>query len=231
MENDPRNDQGIFGELEELGKGEEEGGGSGKKRKFVWLYICIAIVLLIIALLIYWGVSSHASYSTPGYRNAISAARQEEANLKSILSSTSPTEQELSKDLPSSSSVQAFAQTWNLANTMVSTLPSFMTQAPKNSQEAQSYTQSLNQWVEEAKNYGYELTQQAQEAGIYGARALFSTQKANLEGTLKRVGSSAPQPLSSKAKQLLQEPQPSSPSDMVSMAEEMRALSAQLAKE
>ena len=232
MEESPRNDQSILGELEEIGISEEvQADGGKKKRKFIWLYIIGAILLLIIALLIYWAVSSHSTYSTPGYKSAITAARQEEANLKGILSSTSSSEEELSKDLPSSSSVQAFSQTWNLANTLVSSLPSYMTKAPKNSQEAQSYTQSLNQWVEQAKNYGYELSQQAQVAGIYGARSLFSTQKANLEATLKKAGSSAPQSLTSEAQKLLGQSQPSSPSAMVNMAEEMKSLSAQLAKE
>lgn len=239
MEEKPKNEQSIFKELEDIGikeeeKAEEEKEGEEKgkkKRKFGWLYISCAIAVLIVALLIYLGISSHSSFSTPSYRTAISAARQEEANLKSILSSTSSDKEELTKDLPSSSSVQAFAQTWNLAENLVSSLPSYMTQAPKNSQEAQSYTQSLNQWVERAKDYGYELTQQAQDAGIYGARSLFSTQKSNLEATLKKTGSSAPQSLSSKAKKLLEQPQPSSPSSMVSMAEEMKSLAAQLAKE
>ncbi len=232
MEESPRNDQSILGELEEIGVSEEvQTGGGKKKRKFIWLYIIGAILLLIIALIIYWAVSSHSSYSTPGYKSAITAARQEEANLKGTLSSTSSSEEELSKDLPSSSSVQAFSQTWNLANTLVSSLPSYMTKAPQNSQEAQSYTQSLNQWVEQAKNYGYELTQQAQVAGIYGARSMFSTQKANLEATLKKAGSSAPQSLTSEAQKLLSQSQPSSPSAMVNMAEEMKSLSAQLAKE
>ena len=232
MEENPRNDQSILGELEEIGISEEvQADGGKKKRKFIWLYIIGAILLLIIALIIYWAVSSHSSYSTPSYKSAITAARQEEANLKGILSSTSSSEEELSKDLPSSSSVQAFSQTWNLANTLVSSLPSYMTKAPQNSQEAQSYTQSLNQWVEQAKNYGYELTQQAQVAGIYGARSLFSTQKANLEATLKKAGSSAPQSLTSEAQKLLGQSQPSSPSAMVNMAEEMKSLSAQLAKE
>lgn len=232
MEESPKNDQSILGELEEIGVSEEiQAGGEKKKRKFIWFYIFGAILLLIIALIIYWVVSSHSSYSTPGYKSAITAARQEEANLKGILSSTSSSEEELSKDLPSSSSVQAFSQTWNLANTLVSSLPSYMTKAPRNSQEAQSYTQSLNQWVEQAKNYGYELTQQAQVAGIYGARSLFSTQKANLEATLKKAESSAPQSLTSEAQKLLGQPQPSSPSAMVNMAEEMKSLSAQLAKE
>ncbi|MBO6019372.1 MAG: hypothetical protein J6P06_02795 [Aeriscardovia sp.] len=232
MEESPRNDQSILGELEEIGVSEEvQADGGKKKRKFIWLYIIGAILLLIIALIIYWAVSSHSSYSTPSYKSAITAARQEEANLKGILSSTSSSEEELSKDLPSSSSVQAFSQTWNLANTLVSSLPSYMTKAPQNSQEAQSYTQSLNQWVEQAKNYGYELTQQAQVAGIYGARSLFSTQKANLEATLKKAGSSAPQSLTSEAQKLLGQSQPSSPSAMVNMAEEMKSLSAQLAKE
>ncbi|MBO6006766.1 MAG: hypothetical protein J6P18_02530 [Aeriscardovia sp.] len=232
MEESPRNDQSILGELEEIGVSEEvQADGGKKKRKFIWLYIIGAILLLIIALIIYWAVSSHSSYSTPSYKSAITAARQEEANLKGILSSTSSSEEELSKDLPSSSSVQAFSQTWNLANTLVSSLPSYMTKSPQNSQEAQSYTQSLNQWVEQAKNYGYELTQQAQVAGIYGARSLFSTQKANLEATLKKAGSSAPQSLTSEAQKLLGQSQPSSPSAMVNMAEEMKSLSAQLAKE
>ena len=233
MEEKPGNDQSILGELEEIGISEEAqaDGGKGKKKKFIWLYIFGAILLLIIALLIYWAVSSHSSYSTPGYKSAITAARQEEANLKGILSSTSSSEEELSKGLPSSSSVQAFSQTWNLANALVSSLPSYMTKAPKNSQEAQSYTQSLNQWTEQAKNYGYELTQQAQVAGIYGARSLFSTQKANLEATLKKAGTSAPQSLASEAQKLLSRPEPSSPSAMVSMAEEMKSLSARLAKE
>lgn len=234
MEENPKNEQSIFGELEEIGEEEEpqEGGGGGKKkRKFIWLYISCAIAALIAALLIYLGVSSHSSFSTPSYRSAISAARQEEANLKGILSSTSSNKEELTKDLPSSSSVQAFAQTWNLAENLVSSIPSYMSQAPKNSQEAQSYTQSLNQWMERAKDYGYELTQQAQVAGIYGARSLFSAQKSNLEDALKKAGSSAPQSLSSKAKELLQKSGPSSPSAMASMAEEMKSLSAQLAKE
>ena len=231
MEENPRDDQNILGELAELGIQEEAVPASGKKRRFVWLYISGAIAVLIAALLIYWGVSSHSSYSTPGYRSAISSARQEEANLKNILSSTSSANQELAKDLPDSSSVQAFNQTWNLANGMVSSLPSYMTSAPKNAQEADSYTQSLNQWVQQAKDYGYELTQQAQDAGIYGARALFSTQKGNLEATLKRAGSSAPSSLASQAQKLLAEPQPSSPSAMASMAEEMKSLSAELSKE
>lgn len=231
MEENPRGDQDIFGELSELGMQEESVPPSGKKRKFVWLYISGAIVILIVALLIYWGVSSHSSYSTPGYKSAISSARQEEANLKGILSSTSSSQQELSKDLPSSSSVQAFSQTWNLANEMVSSLPSFITSAPKSAQEAESYTQAITQWVQQAKNYGYELTQQAQDAGIYGAKALFSTQKSNLEATLKKVGASASSSLSSQAQKLLAEPQPSSPSAMVSMAEEMKSLSSQLSKE
>ncbi|MBQ1299026.1 MAG: hypothetical protein IIY27_00985 [Aeriscardovia sp.] len=232
MEENPKNDQSIFGELEEIGIREEPRVEAGKKRRrFVWLYISGAIVILIIALIIYWAVSSHSSYSTPSYRSAISAARQEEANLKGILSSTSSTEQELSKDLPSSSSVQAFSQTWSMANSLISSLPSYMTSAPKNADEAQSYTQSLNQWVEQAKNYGYELTQQAQDAGIYGARSLFSTQKANLEATLKKAGSSAPKNLISEAQKLLGQQEPSSPSAMASMAEEMKSLSAQLGKE
>ena len=231
MEENPENEQSIFGELEEIGIKEEPQEGGVKKRKFIWLYICGAIVVLIVALLIYWGVSSHSSFSSPSYRSAISSARQEEANLKGILASTSSNEEELTKDLPSSSSVQAFSQTWNLAKNFVSSIPSYMSQAPKNSQEAQSYIQSLNQWVQQAKNYGYELTQQAQVAGIYGARSLFSTQKSNLEATLKKAGSSASQSLTSQAKKLLQEAQPSSPSAMVSMAEEMKSLSAQLAKE
>ncbi|MBR6439749.1 MAG: hypothetical protein IKS61_00275 [Aeriscardovia sp.] len=231
MEENPRDDQGILGELSQLGIEEEAPAPAAKKRRFVWLYISGAIAVLIAALLIYWGVSSHASYSTPGYRSAISSARQEEANLRGILSSTSSADEELSKDLPDSSSVQAFNQTWNLANQMVSSLPSYLTSAPKNSQEADSYTQSINQWVQQAKDYGYELTQQAQDAGIYGARALFSTQKNNLEATLKKAGSSAPSSLSSQAQKLLEEPEPSSPSSMASMAEEMKSLSAQLAKE
>ncbi|MBO6003722.1 MAG: hypothetical protein J6P35_02010 [Aeriscardovia sp.] len=231
MKETPKDDQSILGELSELGIQEDALAPGRRKRKFVWLYISGAILILIVALLIYWGVSSHASYSTPGYKSAISSAKQEEANLKGILSSTSSAQQELSKDLPNSSSVQAFTQTWNLANQMVSSLPSYLTSSPKSANEASSYTQSINQWVQQAKNYGYELTQQSQDAGIYGARTLFSTQKSNLEAALKKAGSKAPSSLSSQAQKLLGEPEPSSPSAMASMAEQMESLSAQLAKE